>query len=144
MTRLLDRGGVDSRPRTYDAYSVRTIEEAGAKVIYMTGSGSVASPLGPPDPGLATMTEMVEHAENMASTGPITTRELEAMGYRIAIFPSLALRATAWNIRNVAGALLREGSTKSFAHQMMPFDESDRIRGPSASVELEKRFLSER
>ena len=53
-------------PGAFDGLSARLIEEAGFDCVYMTGFGAAASVLGRPDVGLLTMTEMVEHARQIA------------------------------------------------------------------------------
>ncbi len=53
-------------PGAFDGLSARLIEEAGFECVYMTGFGAAASVLGRPDVGLLTMTEMVEHARQIA------------------------------------------------------------------------------
>ncbi|MBW2217187.1 MAG: isocitrate lyase/PEP mutase family protein [Deltaproteobacteria bacterium] len=54
-------------PGAYDAFSAKTLKQAGFKVIYMTGSGVTASMTGMPDVGLLTMTEMVNQARNIVN-----------------------------------------------------------------------------
>ena len=59
-------------PGAFDGLSARLIEEAGFDCVYMTGFGAAASVLGRPDVGLLTMTEMVEHARQIAqAVGPL-------------------------------------------------------------------------
>ncbi len=53
-------------PGAFDGLSARLIEEAGFDCVYMTGFGAAASVLGRPDVGLLTMTEMVQHARQIA------------------------------------------------------------------------------
>lgn len=53
-------------PGAFDALSARLVEEAGFETVYMTGFGASASVLGRPDVGLLTMSEMVEHARQIA------------------------------------------------------------------------------
>ena len=55
-------------PGAFDCLSARAVELAGFSAIYMTGMGTSASRLGLPDYGLATMTEMVANASDMATT----------------------------------------------------------------------------
>jgi carboxyvinyl-carboxyphosphonate phosphorylmutase len=52
-------------PGAYDALSAKILQQAGFKVLYMTGSGVTASLTGMPDVGILTMTEMVNQARNM-------------------------------------------------------------------------------
>src|SRR3989304_1416471 len=54
-------------PGAYDCVSARLVERAGFQAVYMTGYGTSASRLGPPDLGFAGLAEMADHARNMAS-----------------------------------------------------------------------------
>jgi 2-methylisocitrate lyase-like PEP mutase family enzyme len=54
-------------PGAYDAVSVKLIERAGFPAAYMTGYGTSASRLGLPDLGFAGLSEMVDHARNLAA-----------------------------------------------------------------------------
>ena len=54
-------------PGAPDALTARIIEEAGFDVCYMGGNSAVAQMLGVPDIGLATFSEMIERARNIAN-----------------------------------------------------------------------------
>lgn len=54
-------------PGAPDALTAKIIEEAGFEVCYMGGNSSVAQILGVPDIGLATFSEMIERARNIAN-----------------------------------------------------------------------------
>lgn len=54
-------------PGAYDCVSARLVERAGFQAVYMTGYGTSASRLGLPDLGFAGLSEMADHARNMAS-----------------------------------------------------------------------------
>lgn len=54
-------------PGCYDCASARLIEYMGFKGVYLTGYGTEASLLGRPDMGFMTMTEIVNHARNIAA-----------------------------------------------------------------------------
>ena len=64
---MLKAPGIIVAPGAYDGFSARLIEAAGFKAVYMTGAGTAASHLGQPDLGLATLTEMANHAGHLAS-----------------------------------------------------------------------------
>lgn len=53
-------------PGVHDALGARLVQAAGFDACYMTGNGAVASMLGVPDVGLASFTEMLDHARRMA------------------------------------------------------------------------------
>jgi methylisocitrate lyase len=52
-------------PGAYDAVSARLVEDAGAEVVYMSGSSVSTSVHGYPDVGLTTLTEMTDRARGM-------------------------------------------------------------------------------
>jgi carboxyvinyl-carboxyphosphonate phosphorylmutase len=54
-------------PGAYDGVSAKLIEKCGFKALYMTGYGVAASSLGLPDVGYATLTEMADRAQAIAS-----------------------------------------------------------------------------
>jgi methylisocitrate lyase len=64
---LIERKEILPAPGGYDALSASLIEQAGAEVVYMSGSSVSTSVHGEPDVGLTTMTEMVERARQMAN-----------------------------------------------------------------------------
>src|SRR5687767_7479167 len=67
LRKMLAEPGIIVAPGAYDGFSARLIEAAGFKAVYMTGAGTAASHLGQPDLGLATLTEMANHAGHLAS-----------------------------------------------------------------------------
>src|SRR5439155_2814929 len=67
LRQMLDQPGLIVAPGAYDGFSARLIEAAGFRCVYMTGAGTAASHLGQPDLGLATLTEMANHAAHLAA-----------------------------------------------------------------------------
>jgi 2-methylisocitrate lyase-like PEP mutase family enzyme len=57
-------------PGVYEGLSARIALEVGFDCIYMTGAGTVASKLGQPDLGFASLNDMREHAEMIANLDP--------------------------------------------------------------------------
>jgi carboxyvinyl-carboxyphosphonate phosphorylmutase len=66
LRRMLEAPGIIVAPGAYDGFSAHLIERAGFEAVYMTGAGTAGSHLGMPDLGLATMTEMANHARHLA------------------------------------------------------------------------------
>ncbi len=64
---LVERKQAVVVPGAYDCVSARLVERAGFQVVYMTGYGTSASRLGLPDLGFAGLSDMADHARNMAS-----------------------------------------------------------------------------
>src|SRR2546422_5333100 len=67
LRQMLSQPGLIVAPGAYDGFSARLIEAAGFRCVYMTGAGTAASHLGQPDLGLATLTEMANHASHLTS-----------------------------------------------------------------------------
>ena len=64
---MLREPGIIMAPGAYDCLTARIIQQAGFPAVYMTGAGTSVARLGYPDLGLATMTEMVANAANIAA-----------------------------------------------------------------------------
>ena len=64
--RLLREPGIIMAPGAYDCLTTKIIQQAGFPAVYMTGAGTSVAQLGYPDLALATMTEMVSNAANIA------------------------------------------------------------------------------
>jgi carboxyvinyl-carboxyphosphonate phosphorylmutase len=67
LRQMMKEPGIIVAPGAYDGFSARLIEAAGFRCVYMTGAGTAASHLGQPDLGLATLTEMANHASHLAT-----------------------------------------------------------------------------
>lgn len=67
LRQLLERPGAVVAPGVYDALGARIVESVGFQAFYMTGNGAMASLIGKPDLALATMTEMVMRAHQLAA-----------------------------------------------------------------------------
>lgn len=61
----IESEGILVAPGAYDAVSARLVEDAGAEVVYMSGSSVSTSVHGYPDVGLTTLTEMTDRARAM-------------------------------------------------------------------------------
>lgn len=65
--RLIDRDEILLAPGAYDAASAKLAAQAGADVVYMSGSSVSTTTHGYPDVGLTTLTEMTTRARQMAT-----------------------------------------------------------------------------
>ena len=74
---LLEPGEFVVAPGVFDMISAKIADGSSAKLLYLTGYGTVASYLGVPDAGLATYTDMVSRVERIAQG---TTKPLIADG----------------------------------------------------------------
>ena len=68
LRQLLQEPGIIMAPGAYDCLTARIIEQAGFPAVYMTGAGTSVARLGFPDLGLATMTEMIANATDIAAS----------------------------------------------------------------------------
>jgi 2,3-dimethylmalate lyase len=64
---VLQQPGILTLPGVYDGISARVANSLGFPALYMTGYGAVASALGVPDAGLASVTEMLERVACIAA-----------------------------------------------------------------------------
>ncbi len=64
---ILTRPGILTLPGVYDGISARVANSLGFPALYMTGYGAVASALGVPDAGLASVTEMLDRVRCIAA-----------------------------------------------------------------------------
>ena len=71
----------------------------------------------------------------------LSAAELEALGFRIAIYPGLARYAAGYAIREALGVLKRDGSTRTARERMLTFREyNEALKLPDVE-EWERRFL---
>ena len=68
LRRMLGEPGIIMAPGAYDCLTAKIIQQAGFPAVYMTGAGTSVARLGYPDLALATMTEMVANASDIAAT----------------------------------------------------------------------------
>lgn len=66
FSQLLAEPGIIVAPGAYDCLTANIIQKAGFPAVYMTGAGTSMARLGYPDLALATMTEMLDNAANIA------------------------------------------------------------------------------
>ena len=69
---------------------------------------------------------------------------LEAMGYRIAIFPSDTQRAAIHATKEALAVLKRDGSTEAIDDRLATFKERDRVVGLGDWQKLEERYVKDR
>ena len=74
-------------------------------------------------------------------TPMLPARRLEALGFRIAIYPGDLQKAAIRAMEDVAAALARDGSTAGVAERMVSFEERFELVGLSRFRDLESRYL---
>jgi 2-methylisocitrate lyase-like PEP mutase family enzyme len=75
-------------------------------------------------------------------TPMLPAARLEAMGYRIAIYPSETQRAAIHAMRKALETLKREGTTESIDDALTTFKERDQVVGLDDWQKIEKQYLS--
>jgi len=117
--------------------------EAGADVLFVEAPrtreqlGAIAKALGGSAPLMA---NMVEGGQTPILSGP----ELEAIGFRIVIFPGAIVRAVAHAAQDFFDILRRDGTTDAFRNRMFDFDALNRLVGTTAMLERGRRYEAAR
>jgi 2-methylisocitrate lyase-like PEP mutase family enzyme len=75
-------------------------------------------------------------------TPMLPAARLEAMGYRIAIYPSETQRAAIHAMRKALETLKREGTTESIDDALTTFKERDQVVGLDDWQKIEKQYLT--
>jgi 2-methylisocitrate lyase-like PEP mutase family enzyme len=127
--------GLDEALRRGEAYA-----RAGADVLFIESPESEAE-----------MERIGRHFDvpllaNMADGGrtPILPRDrLEALGYRIAIFPATGFLAAAKALEHAYGVLRQKGSSDTLGPELYSFDKFCRLVGFEHVWEFEKRWSEE-
>jgi 2-methylisocitrate lyase-like PEP mutase family enzyme len=131
--------GLDEAIRRGKAY-----REAGADVVFVELKGSpniveelrrVTSEIDAP---------CLANVEEAGKVGDMSAAELDALGFRLAIYPGLARYAAGFGIREALGVLKRDGSTKKTRERMLDFREYNETLGLADVEEWERRFLQRR
>jgi 2-methylisocitrate lyase-like PEP mutase family enzyme len=73
--------------------------------------------------------------------GDLSAAEIEALGFRIAIFPGLARNAAGFAIREAIDVLKRDGNTKALRGRMMNMKEYNETLGLNDVEAWEKQYL---
>jgi 2,3-dimethylmalate lyase len=81
------------------------------------------------------------NVEEGGKLGDLTVPELDALGFRLAIYPALGRNAAGFGIREALRTLQREGNTKNVRERMLTFREYNEVLGLSDVEEWEKKYL---
>lgn len=116
----------------------RRYKEAGADVLFVEAPESRAElerfARALPPPAMANMVEG-------GATPMLTAGELQAMGYRLVIFPGAAVRASAAAMMRIMAALREQGTTESLRDEMLTFNELNDLLGLPEFQRREERYL---
>lgn len=117
----------------------RAYAEAGADILFVEAPrtreqlGAVAEALGNRAPLLANMVEG-------GQTPILSGSELEALGFRLVIFPGAIVRALAHAARDFYGVLKRDGTTDAFRDRMFDFAALNAIVGAPDMLARGRRY----
>lgn len=75
-----------------------------------------------------------------AQTPLFSAKELQAMGYKIVIYPNALLRIAMRATQDAAAILKRDGSSAALLARMMDWDERQRVLGLAEFQELDRKF----
>jgi 2-methylisocitrate lyase-like PEP mutase family enzyme len=76
-------------------------------------------------------------------TPPLPRRELEAMGYRIGIYPSQTHRAAIAAAKKVLAVLKRDGDTAAIESELATFNDREEAVNSAAWQAIEQRYLKD-
>ena len=75
-------------------------------------------------------------------TPPLPSKQLEAMGYRLGIYPSQTHRAAIYAAQEVLSVLKRDGDTAAIEHRMASFSDREKAVDTARWRELERKYMS--
>ncbi len=116
----------------------RLYAEAGADVIFIDAPTSEADLAAIAAGGIdaVLMVNVSEHGK----TPDLGAQRFQELGFGLVIYPSSTLFAAAQSTKDLAAALMAEGSTQSVVPRMMPFDEINGILGKDEWDTVEDRL----
>jgi len=76
-------------------------------------------------------------------TPPLPAKQLEAMGYRIGIYPSQTHRAAIAAAKKVLAVLKRDGDTEAIEHELATFNDREEAVNTARWREIEQRYLKD-
>lgn len=76
-------------------------------------------------------------------TPPLPAKRLEAMGYRVGIYPSQTHRAAIFAAQEVLAVLKRDGDTAAIEHRLATFNDREQAVNTARWRELERKYMGE-
>jgi 2-methylisocitrate lyase-like PEP mutase family enzyme len=126
--------GIDEAIRRGQAYA-----KAGADIVFveLKGSSDIVDVLKRVTGEI--QAPCLVNVEDKGLFGDLTTKDLDAIGFRIAIYPGLGRNAAGYGIREALGVLKRDGNTKNGRERMLSFKEYNEVLGLSDVENWEKK-----
>ncbi|MFB0520398.1 MAG: oxaloacetate decarboxylase, partial [Desulfatiglandales bacterium] len=119
----------------------RAYAQAGADVLFVEAPRTIEETKRIPEL-LSEVPLLVNMVEGGGKTPLLPVRELEAMGFRIAIYPASAWMAAIKAIQGVLRELKEHGSTDGFSEHMVSFQEMFEVVGLAQYRALEAKYLT--
>ncbi|MBW1698397.1 MAG: oxaloacetate decarboxylase [Deltaproteobacteria bacterium] len=119
----------------------RAYAEAGADVLFVEAPRTVEEMKQVVDL-LHNTPLLINIVDGGGATPVLSTKELESMGFKIAIYPASPWMAAIKGIQQVLEELRINGTTVGFSERMVSFQEMFEIVGLSHYKSLEKRFMA--
>jgi 2-methylisocitrate lyase-like PEP mutase family enzyme len=76
-------------------------------------------------------------------TPPLPAKQLEAMGFRIGIYPSQTHRAAIFAAQEVLAVLKRDGDTAAIEHRLATFNDREQAVNTARWHELERKYMGQ-
>jgi 2-methylisocitrate lyase-like PEP mutase family enzyme len=76
-------------------------------------------------------------------TPPLPAKQLEAMGFRIGIYPSQTHRAAIFAAQEVLAVLKRDGDTAAIEHRLATFNDREQAVNTARWRELERKYMGQ-
>ncbi|HEV7799844.1 MAG TPA: oxaloacetate decarboxylase [Burkholderiales bacterium] len=129
--------GIDEAIRRGQAYA-----KAGADIVFveLKGSSDIVDVLKRVTGEI--QAPCLVNVEDKGLFGDLTSKDLDAIGFRIAIYPGLGRNAAGYGIREALGVLKRDGNTKNGRERMLSFKEYNEVLGLSDVEDWEKKYLN--
>ncbi len=118
----------------------RAYAEAGADVLFVEAPRTTEEMKRIPE--LLDIPLLVNMVEGGGKTPLLPVKELETMGFRIAIYPTSAWMAAIKAVQGVLKELKENGSTVGFSAHMVSFQEMFEVVGLSQYNALEEKYLT--
>jgi 2-methylisocitrate lyase-like PEP mutase family enzyme len=128
--------GLDEALRRAEAYA-----QAGADILFVESPESVEEMQ---KIGLSTHLPLVANMVEGGRTPVLSQTELEAIGYRIAIFPVTALLAATQAMEAVYAHLRQQGSSAKLDVPLLPFENLTKLMGFEDVWEFDRRYAETR
>ncbi len=113
--------------------------EAGADVLFIEALRSVED-MKKATARFASRVPLLANMVEGGKTPVLSAAELEAIGYRIAIFPGGTVRSIAFSVMEYFSVLKKEGSTASVRDRMLDFDGLNKTIGTPELLKLGKKY----